>query len=169
MSFPIYTPEQIPGHITECELFMTYRPTTTVLASTGGYTPEFVLVQSINETDGVWWPVQGGLDGRTPEITAESELKEEVGLTIDAEWVEVLDGMDYPTGSRDGYTDGKFLVGCFVEFNSLTARLKPNPEELADLRTVNTKEFRQVMEQNKILRPRTTSKADFLLHLLSLL
>jgi ADP-ribose pyrophosphatase YjhB (NUDIX family) len=162
MSLPTYTPEQIPAHINECLLFNEFRPTAVAfVVSDDALSPRLVLVKSAREEDDVWWPPQGGLDGRTPELTVAEELKEEIDLEVCPDRVRIIEGMDYQTRLRDGFTAGKFLIACAVEYNSFTARMKPNETEISDLKTVTVEGFNRTMAWNKVNRPETARKADF--------
>jgi hypothetical protein len=146
MSFQVYTPEQIPEHIDYCLISNEFRPTAVAFAVSDDFDePRFVLVKSVHEDQDVWWPVQGGLDGRTPEETVSKELEDEINLVIPSEGVTVIGGMDYYTRLRDGFIAGKFLIACAVEYNSYTARMKPNMAEISDLQTVTKDEFSGVM------------------------
>ncbi len=165
MSLRVYTPEQIPGHTNKSFLFNEFRPSVLALAMSNVMgESEFVLVKSIHEDDDVWWPVQGGLKpGETPELATSRELEEEIDLKVCPDRVTVVKGMDYPTRLRENFTKGKFLIATVVEYNSMTARLKPNLKEISDLKVVTKPEFSTVMAWNKVNRPETTPKADLLL------
>lgn len=169
MYLPAYSPEQIPSHIDECMLFSDFRPTVIALAVSDVFgEPEYVLVKSVHEDDDVWWPVQGGLGyGETPNLATARELKEEIDLQVCPDWVSVIAGMDYPTRIRDEFTRGKFIIATTVGYNSMIAGLKHNPQEISNLRTVSKPEFRHVMIWNKVNRPETSRKADFLLDIVS--
>lgn len=162
MSLVTYTPDQIPSHVNECVLFNDFRPTAVALAiSDDAQNPRLVLVKSIHEDQDVWWPVQGGLDGKSPQLTVSDELGDEVNLFVCPDRVKVLGGMDYPTRLEDGFTAGKFLIACTVEYSSHRARMQPNMKEVSDLQTVTREGFNRVMAWNKVNRPETSRKADF--------
>jgi len=162
MSLTPYTPDQIPSRINECVLFSDFRPTAVAFAiSDDPIEPRLVLVKSIYEDQDVWWPVQGGLDGKSPELTVSDELSNEISLFVCPDHVKVLGGVDYRTRAKDDFTAGKFLIACTVEYSSHRARMQPNITEVSDLRTVTRKDFNQVMAWNKVNRPETSRKADF--------
>jgi isopentenyldiphosphate isomerase len=123
--------------------------------------PRFLLVKSIQEEEDIWWPPQGGLDGKTPELTIADELRVEVGLELCPDRVRVIEGMDYRTRHRDGFTMGKFLIACAAEYKLYKARIKPNETEISDYKTVTAEGFNRTMAWNKVSRPETTRKADF--------
>jgi len=149
-----------------------FRPTAVVFARTNGL---YLLVEpKKEESTGVFWPVQGGIDSDTPHIGAVRELHEEVNLEVCPDRVTLLDGFRYRNGRlRDGYTAGKLLFGGFTEFddtNSGCKNIKPNPEEIRSIRYASAEEILEVggiLDTNVLLRPKTALKAEFIRHLLN--
>ncbi|MDJ0785693.1 MAG: CoA pyrophosphatase [Myxococcota bacterium] len=91
--------------------------------------PCFVLTRrsrGLRRHSGQWALPGGRLDpGETPEEAALRETQEEVGLALDAD--AVLGRLDdYPT--RSGY-----VITPLVVWGGANARLRPNPEEVAEV------------------------------------
>lgn len=149
-----------------------FRPTVAVLALESS-SDQYLLVESKREESaGVFWPIQGGINPGEPiTVGAAREAKEETGLEICPDRLISLGGFRYSGARpRDGYTAGKLLIGCFTKFNSANSGCKnimPNPDEIESIHFASAEEIlSEILPRNVELRPRTAPKAEFVTHLL---
>ena len=144
---------------------MEYRPTALVIARERS-TSSFLLVQPEKEDSLCLWPVQGGIGlEETVEQAASRELQEEVNGLICPDWATVLGGMRYRTQTRDGYSQGKLLVAVHVNvsLDNVSARnVQVVPGEVKRIAYVPAGDVLQQMEENRVLRPKTHEKVEFL-------
>jgi len=116
-----------------------------------------------------WTMSAGGhiSSGETSVEAAQKETREEIGLDISTSQFELLFSIKQPkTVHREDYIDNEFddVYLVYQDFN--ISDLKFAPDEVADMRWVSVREFKEWVKGNgELLTPHNEEYAKLLLHI----
>lgn len=158
--FTFISPEEIQNAITRERDSLEYRPTVMAIAHTAALS--FLMVQSPNEEDGIFWLLQGGLEPEEdddPTLAVAREINEEVrGLDV-VSIGKCIGGFrnDVPR-PRSEFTVGKLYLLYPVLF-VVTSEIQPVEQETKAARLFAPHDLTEQLEYNSKITTHRHRKA----------